>query len=197
MHCLLVEDDKVNLELLKGFLARLGHDVTAVASGEAAWRAFSSSPFPAVICDWDMPAMSGIELCERIRGMKGAQYPYFILITSFQGDAKIKQAMEAGVDDFISKPIDLNLLSVRLKVAERILGFQGQIGILKGLLPICMYCKKIRSDKQYWETVETYFKAQTGADFTHTLCPDCYSEKIQPQLDSLRREIAARKPDPA
>jgi CheY-like chemotaxis protein len=190
MHCLLVEDDNLNLTLLRGFLTRLGHEVTAVASGEAAWEAFSVSRFPAVICDWDMPAMSGIEVCKRIRGMKGAQYPYFILITSFQGDEKFKQAMEAGVDDFISKPIDLNLLSVRLKVAERILEFQGQIGILKGLLPICMYCKKIRGDKQYWETLEAYIKEQTGADFTHSLCPDCYEEKIRPQLDSLRKEIA-------
>jgi sigma-B regulation protein RsbU (phosphoserine phosphatase) len=197
MNCLLVEDDKVNLALLKGFLSRLGHDVTAAPSGETAWAAFSSSRFPAVICDWDLPEMSGIDLCKRIRGMKGAHYPYFILITSFQGDGKIKQAMEAGVDDFISKPIDLDLLSVRLKVAERILEFQGQIGILKGLLPICMYCKKIRGDKEYWETVETYFKAQTGADFTHSLCPDCYTDKIRPQLDSLRREIAGGNTGPS
>jgi len=143
-----------------------------------------------------MPAMSGIELCKRIRGMKGTQYPYFILITSFQGDGKIKQAMEAGVDDFISKPIDLNLLSVRLQVAARILEFQSQIGILKDLLPICMYCKKIRGDKQYWETVEAYFKEQTGADFTHSLCPDCYHEKVRPELDSIRKEIADGKSEP-
>lgn len=193
MHCLLVEDDKLILTVLQGFLERLGHEVTAVASGEAAWEAFSASPFPAVICDWDMPEMSGIQLCQRIRAMKGAQYPYFILITSYEGDGKFKQAMEAGVDDFISKPIDLNLLSVRLKVAERILEFQGQIGLLKALLPICMYCKKIRGDKQYWETVEAYFKEQTGADFTHSLCPDCYDEKIRPELDSLRKEAAEKK----
>jgi CheY-like chemotaxis protein len=196
MHCLLVEDDNLNLTLLKGFLTRLGHEVTAVTSGEAAWQAFSGSPFPAVICDWDMPEMSGIELCKSIRGMKGTQYPYFILITSFQGDGKFAQAMEAGVDDFISKPIDLNLLSVRLQVAERILDFQSQIGVLKGLLPICMYCKKIRGDKQYWETVEAYFKEQTGADFTHSLCPDCYHEKIRPELDSIRKEMADGKSDP-
>ena len=193
MHCLLVEDDKLILTVLQGFLERLGHEVTAVTSGEAAWEAFSASRFPAVICDWDMSEMSGIQLCQRIRAMKGAQYPYFILITSYEGDGKFKQAMEAGVDDFISKPIDLNLLSVRLKVAERILEFQSQIGLLKDLLPICMYCKKIRGDKQYWETVEAYFKEQTGADFTHSLCPDCYDEKIRPELDSLRKEAAEKK----
>jgi sigma-B regulation protein RsbU (phosphoserine phosphatase) len=196
MHCLLVEDDILILTLLKGFLTKLGHEVTAVMSGEAAWQAFSASRFPAVICDWDLPRLSGIDLCKRIRENKAAQYPYFILITSFQGDAKFGEAMGAGVDDFISKPVDLNLLSVRLKVAERILAFQGQIGILKGLLPICMYCKKIRGDKQYWETVEAYFKEQTGADFTHSLCPDCYHEKIRPQLDSLRKEFTAGETDP-
>lgn len=194
MQCLLVEDDALNLALLKGFLERLGHDVTAVATGEEAWSAFKGSPFPAVICDWDLPAQSGIELCGKIREMKGVQYPYFVLITSFQGDGKFRQAMEAGVDDFISKPVDLNLLSVRLKVAERILGFQSQIGILKGMLPICMYCKKIRNDKEYWQTVESYFTAHAGADFTHSLCPDCISEKIKPQMEALRREFGAGAP---
>lgn len=196
MQCLLVEDDKLNLILLQEFLTRIGHQVTAASSGEAAWEAFSTSPFPAVICDWDMPAMSGIDLCRKIRGMKGAQYPYFVLITSFQGDEKFHQAMDAGVDDFISKPIDLNLLSVRLKVAERILDFQGQIGMLKGLLPICMYCKKIRDDKEYWSTVETYFKLHAGADFTHSLCPDCISEKIKPQIEALRRQRDGQGPVP-
>jgi YesN/AraC family two-component response regulator len=95
------------------------------------------------------------------------------------------QAIEAGVDDFLPKPIDLSVLEARLRVAQRILDFNQQIGILKRLLPICMYCKNIRNDQAYWQTVESYFAAHTGADFTHALCPDCYQLHILPELKEI------------
>ena len=191
MDILLVEDDPVTLSLCATFLQGLGHSVTAVEDAENAWLSLLAGRFQIIISDWGLPGMSGLEFCARIRQRKSAAYPYFILITSYQGRDKLNEAMDAGVDDFIPKPIDLATLAVRLRVAQRIREFHAQIGILEGLLPICMYCKKIRSDNAFWQTVESYFTAQVGAGFTHSLCPDCYTTQIRPQLDALRDEDRA------
>jgi len=84
--------------------------------------------------------------------------------------------------------LDLDTLATRIRVAARILAFHQQIKTLSDLLPICMYCKKIRNDQRFWVNVETYFNTHLGTDFSHSLCPDCYSEKVKPELDDLRKE---------
>ncbi|MBC8011372.1 MAG: hypothetical protein H7067_14910, partial [Burkholderiales bacterium] len=63
---------------------------------------------------------------------------------------------------------------------------------LEQFLPICGYCKKIRDDSNYWQQIESYINARTGTDFSHSICPDCYANVVQPQLDALRRETVAQ-----
>ena len=188
MNILLVEDDPVTMAICTAFLEGLGHSVTPAGNAEAAWTSVLVGRFQIIISDWGLPGLSGLELCARVRARKAAEYPYFILITSYQGRDRLNEAMDAGVDDFIPKPIDMDTLAVRLRVAGRIREFNAQIGVLQNLLPICMYCKKIRNDKEFWQTVESYFTAHVGADFTHSLCPDCYTVQIQPTMDELKAE---------
>jgi DNA-binding response OmpR family regulator len=90
--------------------------------------------------------------------------------------------MEAGADDFITKPFDSEQLAARIRVAERILKLQSEVKQLAGLMPICSYCKKIRNDKNYWQQVEEYVGQRTDAKFTHSFCPECYEKAIK-QLD--------------
>ncbi|MCS7049911.1 MAG: response regulator, partial [Verrucomicrobiae bacterium] len=66
----------------------------------------------------------------------------------------------------------------------------ANIKVLQGLLPICCYCKKIRSDENYWEQVESYISTHADVQFSHGVCPDCYEKIIRPQLDELRRQHA-------
>ena len=188
MRILLVDDDPISLTFLSFHLAALGHEVTTAENGEKAWEFLHSNPCQIVISDWSMPGLSGTDLCRLVRAGKSKDYSYFILITSFKGSGKMAEAMEAGVDDFLAKPVDLDSLVARLRVAARILDFNQQIGMLHDILPICMYCKKIRDDRQYWVGVETYFNTHTGTDFSHSLCPDCYTEKVKPQLDELKKD---------
>lgn len=186
MKILLVEDDAVTAAMCAAFLKTLSHEVVAVANAERARDEAESGDFQIILCDWRLPGKSGLEFCRELRSRDTGSYPYFILITSVQGNEKLMEAMDAGIDDFLAKPLDFQALSVRLRVANRILDFHSRIGALEELIPICMYCKKIRKDTTYWESVETYFTSHTGADFTHSLCPDCYEERIKPQLDELR-----------
>jgi hypothetical protein len=70
------------------------------------------------------------------------------------------------------------MISMRLCVAERILEYSRQIRLLKELLPICMYCKKIRDDGNYWEQIESYIHAHTGSHFSHGICPECMGREF-------------------
>jgi len=97
-------------------------------------------------------------------------------------------AADAGVDDFLSKPLNIEELWMRLRVAERILRYATQVQQLEELLPICSYCKKIRDDQNYWQQMEGYINERTGSEFSHSVCPDCMTSVVQPEMDEMRAE---------
>ena len=97
------------------------------------------------------------------------------------------RGMEAGADDFVTKPIEARELEARLRVARRILGLQSRIHQLEGLLPICSYCKRIRADNDVWYSVEQFLSGRSDAHFTHGVCPVCYVTHVQTDLEALRR----------
>jgi DNA-binding response OmpR family regulator len=135
-----------------------------------------------------MPGVDGLELCRRIRRRVDAEYVYFILVTARDATKENQEeAADAGVDDFLTKPLDVSELWTRLRVAERILRYTTQVRQLEELLPICSYCKKIRDDRNYWQQIEGYISERTGSDFSHSVCPDCYSRVVLPELEKLRR----------
>ena len=94
-------------------------------------------------------------------------------------------ATDAGVDDFLTKPLDFQELWTRLRVAERILRYTTQVRQLEELLPICSYCKKIRDDQNYWQQMEGYINERTGSEFSHSVCPDCYTRVVLPEIEKL------------
>jgi len=112
-----------------------------------------------------------------------------ILLTAVEGKAGYLEGMQAGADDFITKPFDKEMLAARLSVAARILKLQSQVKHLAGLLPICSLCKKVRDDQNYWHQVESYIAEHTDATFTHSYCPDCF-KKLMTELDDLEAQVA-------
>ena len=94
--------------------------------------------------------------------------------------------MEAGIDDFLVKPLDRDQIWMRLKVAERILSYTTQISQLESMLPICSYCKKVRDDNNYWQQVETYITRRTNTSFSHSVCPTCYEQRVKPQIGRIQ-----------
>lgn len=188
MKILAVEDDAVSRAVLRQALRRLGHDVIEAQNGEAAWKMATKDHVRVVVSDWAMPEMDGLELCRRIRKAAGVDYTYFILLSAREHTVENQQAAaDAGVDDFLTKPLIVDELWNRLRVAERILRYATQVRQLEEMLPICSYCKKIRDDQNYWQQIEGYINERTGSEFSHSICPDCYQRVVIPELEKLKQ----------
>ena len=114
---------------------------------------------------------------------------YFVLLTAVDAtEINQREAAEAGVDDFLTKPLQYSELWMRLRVAERILGYTQQLQLLEEMMPICSYCKKIRDDKNYWQQIEGYINERTGSEFSHSICPDCYQRVVLPEIEELKKK---------
>jgi sigma-B regulation protein RsbU (phosphoserine phosphatase) len=120
MRVLIAEDERITRVSLARQLASLGHEVVAAEDGEQAWEAFGKAPFDIVITDWEMPRLSGVELIARIREKPRESYVYIMMLTSRSDKGDIVSGIEAGADDFLSKPFDKEELRVRLLAGERI-----------------------------------------------------------------------------
>jgi len=120
MNVLLIEDDPDMRELFGHLLAARGHAVTACADGEEGWQAYQSGSFAIAIVDWVLPGMDGLEVCRRIRSLPLGSTPFILMITSRTAPGDLEQVLDAGADDYLSKPVDLPLLEVRLTIAEQL-----------------------------------------------------------------------------
>ncbi len=203
MRILIAEDDSVSRRLLQATLSKWRYDVAVTRDGIEAWEALQSEDSPKLaILDWMMPGMDGVELCRKVRKISGPQPVYIILLTAKGNREDIVEGLQAGADDYVTKPFDREELHARVQVGERILKLQSELADrvkeledalshvkqLQGLLPICSYCKKIRDDGNYWHRVEEYIAGHSEAEFTHGICPDCYEKFVRPEIEKVKRQ---------
>jgi DNA-binding response OmpR family regulator/anti-sigma regulatory factor (Ser/Thr protein kinase) len=127
MKILVAEDDPVSRRLLQNYLERWGHDVVLAEDGGQAWQRFEADPVPLVITDWMMPELDGTELIRRIRALDRPEYVYTILLTAKTQKDDVVQGMDAGADDFVTKPFDRDELRVRVRAGERILRLEHSL----------------------------------------------------------------------
>jgi phosphoserine phosphatase RsbU/P len=180
MKILIAEDDTIAEKVLRLTLQGFGHEVITTRNGTDAWELFDADPVRVIISDWMMPGMDGLELCNRVRGRAQTPYTYFIVLTaSHTGPDDYNLAIDSGVDDFMTKPLDREMIRTRLHVAERILRYTTEIRMLRDIIPICAYCNKVRNDGDYWERVETYIRDRTGSRFSHGICPECFEGEME------------------
>lgn len=186
MKVLLIENDPISRLYMEASLATLGLVSEVAESGEEARRIITAHPeIRLIVCDWMMPDQMGLELCRWVRARK-MEYVYFIIYTPHDASKENEDAsIEAGVDDFLQKPVNLRELRMRLHVAKRILDSAEHIRELQALVPICSYCKSVRKDEDYWQRIEHYMSARTGSEFTHSICPSCYEDHVIPQLEAM------------
>jgi phosphoserine phosphatase RsbU/P len=194
---LIAEDHHVSRHLLERNLANWGFEVITVEDGEAALKVLEGENAPPIaLLDWMMPKMDGSAVCERIRQLKDRPYVYLIMLTAKSQKEDVANGLEAGADDYVIKPFDADELRARLKVGERVVALErtlakkvddlqaalADVKKLKTLLPICMYCKSIRDDGDYWRQIEDYIHTETGTDFSHGICPKCLA-KVTAELE--------------
>lgn len=124
---LVVDDSRLMRKILSSSLKKWGYDVTAVESAEAAMEHCRTRLPEIVLSDWMMPGMSGPEFCRAFRQVATTAYSYFILLTSKSDKAEIALGLEAGADDFLTKPVDSHELRARIRAGERILDMQADL----------------------------------------------------------------------
>ncbi len=124
MKILIVDDELVSRKTMERLLQRLGHETVVAKDGMEALEIWEKEKYRMVITDWMMPQMDGLDLCRRIRAAEGSQYTYLIMVTSRNETEDVVTGMDAGADDFISKPFAKGEVAVRVRAGERILGFE-------------------------------------------------------------------------
>jgi PAS domain S-box-containing protein len=119
MKILLVEDHPGSRRSLQRLIAKRGHEVVAVGSAEEAEAALAADSFPFLILDWMLPGKSGVDLCRELRTKPSGDEMFILLVTARADTEDLEQALEAGANDYLTKPLDVGLLNVRISVAER------------------------------------------------------------------------------
>ncbi len=127
MRILIAEDELISRKLMTRTLLRWGHEVSVACDGQEAWELLQSEDIHFVITDWMMPRMDGIELCKQIRRQYKDKLIFIVLLTAKNKKEDIVQGMEAGADDFISKPFNPNELLARVKAGERVLELETRL----------------------------------------------------------------------
>lgn len=197
IEVLVAEDEPVSRRLLERSLELWGFRPVVCPDGAEALRLLRAAEAPRIaILDWEMPSIDGIDICRAIRDIETPTQPYLILLTARSRPEDIVAGLNAGADDYITKPVDRDELRARLQVGMRIVGLQRRLADrvaeletalanvrqLQGLLPICAYCKRIRDDKNYWNQVETYLEEHADVQFSHGICPSCLDRVIKDEV---------------
>ncbi|MCP4021801.1 MAG: response regulator [Desulfobacteraceae bacterium] len=171
---LAVDDRPQNLQFLGKLLSDNGYDVALAQNGMQALNFVQNNEPHIILLDIIMPKMDGYEVCERLKAdASTAHIPVIFLTAKIETDDVVKGFNVGGID-YVTKPFNSAELLARVKT-------QVEIKILRGLLPMCSKCKKIRNDKGFWKEVDSYLEEFSMLTFSHGLCPDCldtlYGEK--------------------
>src|SRR5690349_20450053 len=172
MKVLIAEDEAVSRAVLEEIVRNLGYEPVVVTGGREALAAIMREEIPLLVTDWNMPDLDGIDLCRRLRDPGRRVYTYVLVLTAHSSKKHFLEALEAGADDFMTKPVDPDELAARLRAGERIVALQKEMRQIEGLLSICMHCKKIK-EGQEWVPLDQYVVTHTATTFSHGLCPDC------------------------
>lgn len=188
---LVVDDSAANVQLLHSALS--GYRVVFALNGEDALRIARQSKPDLALIDVLMPGMDGYELCRRLKLDEALREVPVIFITSLARSADEERGLALGAVDYITKPVVPALLRLRvhnqleLKRQRDLLERRtaeleeavSRVRQLEGIIPICMYCKKIKNDEDYWQQVESYLAQHSAALFSHGVCPDCFQKQMR------------------
>lgn len=197
-NILIVDDRPENLVALDASLSKPDRTIVQAHSGSEALELMLEHEFAVVLLDVQMPEMDGFETAELMRGHPRTRNLPIVFVTAISKDQKyVFRGYETGAVDYLFKPLDPVILESKVQVfcdldrQRRVIERQvaeleenarmlqqqlDEIKTLRGLLPICAWCKKIRNDSGFWESLEQYLRQHSEATLTHGICPQCEKE---------------------
>lgn len=209
---LVAEDDELARFALVALLRHHDYEVLAAADGRETLTHLAADAEPLLLLlDWEMPHRNGLQICQTLREMERSQRTHVIMLTARTEPGDVLRAFEAGADEFLTKPVDVAHLLARLRSGLRILQLEHRQAVraaefertrqevreLQRLLPICMYCKRVRDQREHWDEIESYLAASAGVRFSHGICPRCFDTVLADAMpaDPVRRALT-RMPSP-
>ena len=194
----LVADDSRAMRMVIGrTLVGGGYEVRMAEDGHMLRSALQAPDAPRlIVSDWQMPGATGLEVCRELRARPGGDAFFFVVVTANVEQEHLLEGLAAGANDFIRKPFNPAELLARVDAGRRILELQSsledkvreleaalaEVHTLRGLIPICMHCHRIRTDEDNWQKLEAYLESHSGVQLSHALCAECL-EKYYPEED--------------
>ncbi len=196
---LMVDDNPTNLSVLGHILKGLDTELSVASSGEKALEIIKETPPDLILLDVMMPLLNGFEVCTKLKENENTRDIPIIFITALTDKEDIVRGFELGAVDYVTKPFNPKELLARVRthlelkqahdnqarLIEELQQALADVKRLKGLLPICAHCKKVRNDTGYWQQVETYIESHSEAQFSHGICPDCVQKYYAEYADRL------------
>ncbi len=201
IRVLVAEDDFMVSKSITRILNDIGYEQVGLASnGEEAVEMTLSLQPDVILMDINMPKLDGLQAASQIQ--ENSPSP-IVILTAYDSQDLVKEASKSGVGAFLIKPPDafeieravtiamarhndlmeLSRINKELQIRkEELEKALAEIKTLRGILPICSHCKKIRDDKGYWNQIESYIHEHSEAEFSHSICPEC-AKKYYPELD--------------
>lgn len=177
---LIVDDKPQNLQFLGKLLSNNGYEVAMAQSGVQALTFVKTESPDLILLDVMMPEMDGYEVCGKLKAGPPTHHIPVIFLTAKSDAQDIVKGFEAGGVDYVTKPFHSAELLARIKT-------HIELKTLRGLLPICSHCKKIRDDKGFWNDVDRYFGTHSHLTFTHGICPTCM-DKLYKEYDLYKKK---------
>lgn len=196
---MVVDDDSINVQFLTSALQD-EYDVIVAYNGYDAINLLKEQAPDLILLDVMMPGLSGFDVCRIIKSDESFEETPVIFLTALDNDEGELQGLELGGIDYLAKPINFALLKLRLRnhialrersdlvkeqrdllarQKEELENALSRVKQLEGIIPICMYCKKIRDDRNSWKQLERYLSEHSEAMFSHGICPTCVDEQLK------------------
>lgn len=211
-NILIVDDTPENLRLLAEMLTARGYTIRPATSGTLALSGARARLPDLILLDIHMPGVNGFEVCRRLKAEDATKNVPIIFISALSDTRDKVHAFENGGVDYITKPFQEEEVLARIKTHLKISRLEkklktvnhklkqrveeqsslnrklreamNKVRLLRGLLPICSYCKKIRDDDGYWHQIENYIDAHSEARFSHSICRDCFRKHYPDMSDT-------------